>query len=34
MKLLWWTWDVIMFYLEEVSVRILQCLGWLTGGMG
>jgi hypothetical protein len=33
MKSVWYTWDVVMFYLEEVSLRILECLGWLTGGM-
>ena len=34
MKIIWWTWDVIMYYLEEASLRVLECLGWLTGGMG
>jgi len=34
MKTIWWTWDMIMYYLEEASLRILQFLGWLTSRMG
>jgi hypothetical protein len=33
MKIMWWTWDMIMYYLEEASLRVLECLGWLAGGM-
>jgi hypothetical protein len=34
MKNVWWTWDVIMYYLEEALLGTLECLAWLTGGMG
>lgn len=34
MKTVWWIWDLIMYYLEEGSLRILEYSGWLTGRMG
>lgn len=28
---MWWTWDKIMWYLEEVLLRVFGYLGWLAG---
>jgi len=33
LKSVWWMWDVFMYHFEEVSLRTLDCLGWLQGGM-
>ena len=34
MRNVWYAWDVIMYHLEEISLWMLEWLGWLTGGMG